>query len=73
MSGDIGRLNEFAAMNDKDRAKVIKQMSEMFATKKQFSADLIAQIISEDARVENGKVANVGYLAVKIAETLEKL
>lgn len=33
-------------------------------------ADQIAMIISEDASLENGSL-NVGYLAVKIAETCE--
>jgi hypothetical protein len=36
------------------------------------SADEIAMILSEDARIENGKLANVGYLAVKIAESIER-
>jgi hypothetical protein len=34
------------------------------------SADQIAQIISEDASLTNGNL-NVGYLSVKIAETIE--
>ena len=34
------------------------------------SADTIAQIISEHAGLQNGNL-NVGYLAVKIAETIE--
>ena len=34
------------------------------------SADKIAQILSEDATIEDGRL-NVGYLAVKIAETCE--
>ena len=34
------------------------------------SADQIAQIISEDATLQNGNL-NVGYLAVKIVETIE--
>lgn len=34
------------------------------------SADTIAQIISEDASLQNGNL-NTGFLAVKIAETCE--
>ena len=34
------------------------------------SADQIATILSEDANLQNGNL-NVGYLAVKIAETVE--
>lgn len=34
------------------------------------SADQIAAILSEDANLQNGNL-NVGYLAVKIAETVE--
>lgn len=36
------------------------------------SADLIAVILDEDARVENGRLDNVGYLAVKIATSIER-
>lgn len=39
-----------------------------FPTKREISADIIVQIISEDARVEDSKIANAAYLAVKIAE-----
>jgi hypothetical protein len=35
------------------------------------SADGISLILSEDARIENGKIANLPYLAVKIAEAVE--
>lgn len=44
-----------------------------FPTKREMPADIVAQIIDEHARVENGKVSNTAYLAVKIAELLEKL
>lgn len=40
--------------------------------KRYVSADHIAMILSEDAQVEDGKLANVGYLAVKIAESIER-
>jgi hypothetical protein len=35
------------------------------------NADGIALLISENATVEDGRVSNVGYLAVKIAESIE--
>ena len=44
-----------------------------FPTHGELNADLIAQIIDEHALVEGGRVVNVAYLAVKIAETLESL
>jgi hypothetical protein len=65
MTGDLARLREFEAMSEEGRNEAIKQMAAAF------SADVIAQIISENARIEDGKIANVGYLAVKIAEALE--
>lgn len=36
------------------------------------NADHIAMILEENARVENGKLSNDGFLAVKIAESIER-
>ena len=35
------------------------------------SSDYIAMIIAEDARIEGGRIANVAYLAVKLATMVE--
>lgn len=35
------------------------------------SADGISLILSEDARIENGHIVNMPYVAVKIAEAVE--
>lgn len=36
------------------------------------SADHIAMILSEDAQIEHGKLTNAAYLAVRIAESIER-
>lgn len=51
-----------------DREKLLPIFEKRIA--RYISADQIAQIISEDATLQNGNL-NVGYLAVKIAETIE--
>lgn len=51
-----------------DREKLLPLFERRLA--RYISADQIAQIISEDAAIMNGNL-NVGYLAVKIAETIE--
>ena len=51
-----------------DREKLLPIFEKRLA--RYISADQIAQIISEDASLQNGSL-NVGYLAVKIAETIE--
>jgi hypothetical protein len=51
-----------------DREKLLPIFEKRLA--RYISADAIAQIISEDASLTNGNL-NVGYLAVKIAETIE--
>jgi hypothetical protein len=40
--------------------------------KRYVSADHIAMVLSEDAQIEGGKLANAAYLAVKIAEAIER-
>lgn len=40
--------------------------------KRYVSADHIAMILGEDAMIEDGKLSNAGYLAVKIAESIER-
>lgn len=40
--------------------------------KRYVNADHIAMILEENARVENGRLTNDGFLAVKIAESIER-
>ena len=68
MSDDRNSLPDYEAMSAKDIRNRARALDKVFPHR----ASIIAQIITEDARIEGGKVANVTYLAVKIAETLEK-